>query len=66
MYSSIFSLELCVMFLSLLLFLPVYEVNMSIPCLLLLHNESDKRNNITIIPLSAVFIAFYCGTGYEL
>lgn len=54
------------MFLSLLLFSPVYEVNMSICCLFLLHNQSDKGNNIKIMPLSAVFIALYFGTGYEL
>lgn len=53
------------MFLSLLLFSPVYEVNMSIPYSFLLHNQSDKGNNIKIMPLSAVFIAFYFGTGYE-
>lgn len=53
------------MFLSLLLFSPVYEVNMSIPCLFLLHNQSNKGNNIKIMPLPAVFIAFDFGTGYE-
>lgn len=64
-YKSIFSLELCVIFLSLLLFLSVYEGNVSIPCLFLLHNPSDKGNNIKIVPLSAIFIAFYFRTGYE-
>lgn len=52
-------------YLSLLLFSPVCEVNVPIPCLFLLPNQSDKGNNIQIMPLSAVFIAFYFGTGYE-
>lgn len=50
----------------LLWFSPVYGANMSILSLFLLHNQIDKGSKIKIMPLSAVFIAFYFGTGYEL
>lgn len=48
----------------LLQFSPVYGANMSILCLFLLHNQIDKGSKIKIMPLSAVFIVFYFGTGY--